>query len=311
MPPPLLIHVGYHKTATTWMQRQLFQPAHGYRQICGHEEVFAQVVKPHGLRFDPAPMADLIARMREEVQPGETAVISSEILSGHPFQGGHESDVYAERLQRIAPEARILISIRNQMRILPSVYMQYVLRGGTMPPARFFEGTEELGYFGFTPEHFEYDLLVAHYQRLFGAANVHVLPQESLQSDRDGSMRRLAAFAGNTRFAGLVPAALKPVGESYPEHATPVLRRINHIQKSTLNPWPILSLGETPKGLYKLAGFALKRPPLAAVLRHRKPASEHVRSRFTGYYAPSNARLAALITHPIDLSGYEGIEQPR
>lgn len=311
MTPPLLIHIGYHKTATTWMQRQLFMPAHGYRQICGHREVFNHVVRPHGLRFDPGPMQEIIARGLGTLAPGETAVISSEILSGHPFLGGHESDVYAERLARIAPQARILISIRDQMRILPSVYMQYVLRGGTLPAARFFDGTNAIGYFGFEPGHFEYDLLVAHYQRLFGAGHVHVLTQESLKHEIAATMQRLADFAGNTAFQGLIPEALHPVGESYPEHAAPVLRRINHIQRSTLNPWPILSVGQTPKGLYKIAGYALKRPLVARLFGSGRPVSALVRQRFAGRYAASNARLAALIPHPVNLLDYEGCGQPR
>lgn len=309
MSAPLLIHIGYHKTATTWMQRQLFQPMHGYRQLCGHQEVFDHIVKPHGLRFDPAPMQALIVRGIEGLLPDEAPVISSEILSGHPFQGGRESDVYAERLHRIAPEARILISIRSQLRILPSVYMQYVLRGGTMPPSVFFKGTHELGYFGFTPEHFKYDLLLAHYQKLFGAENVYVLPQESLKRDRDAVLGQLAAFSGNSRYPGLVPEAMKPVGESYPEHASPILRRINHLQKSTLNPWPLVSLGTTPEGLYKIAGYLLKKPPLAGFLRKHKPATAYVNRHFAGHFARCNARLAELVTHAIDLSDYEGVGQ--
>jgi hypothetical protein len=255
-------------------------------------------------------MQALIAQGMTQVVPGEAAVISSEILSGHPFQGGHESDVYAERLKRIAPEAKILISIRNQMHILPSVYMQYVLRGGTMPPARFFEGTDEPGYFAFTPEHFEYDLLVAHYQHLFGSENVHVLTQESLRQDMVGAMIRLAAFAGNERFSGLLPAALKPVGESYPEHAAPILRRVNHIQRSQINPWPVISVGKSPKGLYRLAGYILRKPPLVSLLEGRRSVSDHVRKRFANHYTESNTRLAALVTHPLDLSGYDRIIKP-
>jgi hypothetical protein len=306
MTVPLLIHIGYHKTATTWMQRQLFMPAHGYRQICGHREVFDHIVGPHGLAFDPAPMQALIAERLAAVEAGQTAVISSEILSGHPFYGGWGSDIHAARLHRIAPEARILISIRHQMQILPSVYMQYVLRGGTMPPAAFFAGTQEIEYAGFAPEHFEYDALVGHYQRLFGRQGVHVLTQESLRGDAESVLRRLAEFAGNDRYAGLVPAARKPVSESYPEHAAGLLRRINHVQRSTLNPWPIMALGTTPMGLFKLAGFLMKKPPLQNLLRQRKPVTAYVRQRFAGHFAASNARLAALIAHPVDLSPYEG-----
>ncbi|MGB0440235.1 MAG: hypothetical protein ACPGFC_09065, partial [Paracoccaceae bacterium] len=110
MTHPLLFHVGYHKTATTWMQRKLFTPTYGYRQLAEHEDVWRDVVRPHGFRFDPAAMRDLLAARAQDLAPGEVPVVSSEILSGHPFQGGHENDVYAERLARIAPNARILIS---------------------------------------------------------------------------------------------------------------------------------------------------------------------------------------------------------
>ncbi len=301
----LLIHVGYHKTATTWMQRQLFRPEHGYRQLCGHTDVFDLVVRPHGLRFEPDSMRALIDRALNTVEQGESAVISSEILSGHPFQGGHESDVFAARLQRIAPHARILISIRSQLRILPSVYMQYVLRGGTMTATQFFDGTNEPGYFGFSPEHFEYDRLVSHYQDLFGSDKVHVITQESLKDDRDSTLTLLAAFAGNEHYNGLIPSAQKVVGESYPEYSAPILRRINHVQKSTINPNPVLSLGVTPRGLYKIAGFVMKRPPVSTILKSHKPITAYVRDRFTDYYRESNRRLASLIPHKIDLSAYE------
>ncbi len=254
-------------------------------------------------------MQAFVAQATAQLSPGETAVISSEILSGHPFYGGRESEVYAERLKRVAPNAKILISIRNQMQILPSVYMQYVLRGGTMPPEQFFQGTEEPGYFAFAPEHFEYDLLVRHYQNLFGAMNVYILTQESLQRDMADATARLAAFAGNTRFAGLAPAEQRPVGISYPEYAIPILRRINHIQRSQINPRPIVSVGMTPRGLYKLAGYMLKVPFLTRRFKGRKPVSDHVRKRFANRYADSNLRLAELVAHPLDLSGYDGVAQ--
>lgn len=304
MTPPILLHVGYHKTATTWMQRSLFTPQHGYRQIADHADVFTHLVQPHGLRFDPAPLRALLGRRLAETATAEVPVISSEILSGHPFQGGHESDVYAERLHRVIPDARILISIRAQMKILPSVYMQYLLRGGTMPYDRFFEGADEIGYFGFTPQHFEYDLLVARYQALFGRENVYVQTQESLAHDMQAAARRLAGFAGNTGFAGLLPDALAVQAPSYPEYAVPVLRRINHVQRSVLVPTPVIALGTTPKGLYRAAGFLLRRPPFQALFGSRKPVSDHVRRRFAGYFDASNQRLAALVAHPLDLSAY-------
>ena len=305
MNQPLTIHIGYHKTATTWMQNRLFVADHGYAQIADHADVFAHIVQPHGLIFDPRAMADLIDTRRSKLPTGVTPVISSEILCGNPLYGGRESEAYAQRLTRIAPDARILISIRDQKRILPSVYMQYLLRGGTMPWQKFFDGTDEFGYFGFSARHFEYHRLVALYQDLFGASNVHVTTQESLKRDMDATAAAIAAFAGNTRFDGLLAAARQPSGVSYPEYAVPVLRRINHLQASTLNPAPVVSFGTTPKGLYRLAGYALKRPPLSMLLSGRSPVSDYVRTRFDGMFHDSNRQLAQIVGHPLDLSEYD------
>ncbi|MEO0771784.1 MAG: hypothetical protein AAFZ04_01250, partial [Pseudomonadota bacterium] len=230
----ILIHIGYHKTATTWMQKHLFLSHHGYHQIMTHQEVFDLIVKPHGLRFDAGPARSFIRDRLAQVPPDHVPVISSEILSGHPFLGGHESDVYAQRLAQIAPDARILITIRDQMKILPSVYMQYLQRGGTMGHAQFFEGTDQPGYFGFTAEHFEYDLLLRHYQGLFGADRVYVSPQEALKDDMQAASEAVANFAGATAFTTLSDSARTIHAPGYPEAAAPALRRANHFRKSTL-----------------------------------------------------------------------------
>ena len=309
MSVPLLLHVGYHKTATSWLQQRLFVAEHGYAPVAGHEEVDRLVTRPHGLAWDPGPMRAHLGAAVERVEPGLVPVVSSEILSGHPFYGGHESDAYARRLHEIAPEARILIGIRAQARILPSVYMQYLLRGGTMTPAQFFAGRTDLGYVAFSADHFEYDRLVALYQSLFGRERVMVLQQEALARDMDGAMARLAAFAGAARYDGLSEAARAPYAPSYPEYAAPVLRRLNHVQSSTLNPRPIVSLGHTPFGLYRVAGFALRRPPLAGLLKGRRPVSDHVAAAFGGRFAQSNRRLAEIAAEPpagpLDLAGYD------
>ncbi len=308
-PPRLLLHVGYHKTATSWLQQRLFTPSHGYASVAGHEEVDRLVTRPHGLAWDPAPMRAHLDEAMECLEPGLIPVVSSEILSGHPFYGGHESDAYARRLHEVAPGARILIGIRAQARILPSVYMQYLLRGGTMTPEQFFEGRTDLGYAAFSADHFEYDRLVAHYQRLFGRSRVMVLQQEALMRDMDGAMARLAAFAGAARYRGLSRAARTPYAPSYPEYAAPVLRRLNHVQSSTLNPRPIVALGHTPEGLYRVAGFALRRPPLAPLLKGRRPVSDHVERAFSGRFAESNRRLEAIArdppSGPLDMTGYD------
>ena len=300
----LFIHIGYHKTATTWMQRLLFVPEHGYYPLAKHDQIFEHVIGPHGLRFDPGPMRQIIASGLEKMPQTGIPVLSSELLCGNPFFGGRESDAYAERLKAIAPNARILISIRAQLQILPSIYMQYLSRGGTMSCKQFFEGRAWRGYFTFDAGHFEYDRLVARYQTLFGADNVHVLTQESIKADMAAAAQRLAEFSSNADFHGLAPEARQIRMASYPEHAAPFLRRANHIQHSILSPNPIFSLGETPGGLYQALGYVLKAPTISRRLKNYRPVSSYVGQHFASRYTDSNARLATLTGGTLDLSRY-------
>jgi hypothetical protein len=249
-------------------------------------------------------MRAVIRETLKTMPSGMVPVISSEILSGHPFFGGMGSDDYAHRLKAIAPGANILITIRSQMRALTSVYMQYLFRGGTMNPELFFDGDPDLGFHGFRPEHFEYHRLIGLYQSLFGPENVHVVTQEGLKSDMDASTRGLAVFAGNQMFDGVLPTHREAHSLSYPEYAVPVLRRINKLQRSVLNPAPLLYVGTTPLGLYRVAGQILRRPLFSGALGSRRPVSALVRRRFTGRYDESNQALAGLIGHCVDLSDY-------
>lgn len=303
--PPLLLHVGYHKTATTWMQRQLFQPVHGYRQLAGHIEVFETILRPHDLVFDPEPAQAMLTEAAKDLLPGEVPVVSSEILSGLPFEGGRESASYAGRLARIAPGARILLTIRTQLKILPSVYMQYVRRGGTLPPERFFGEEPGLGYFGFDPVHFEYDRLTRRYQSLFGAENVYIFPQEALRSDRDAALAALARFAGNELYDGLAaPVAERSENASDPEYAVPLLRRLNHFRSEVLNRNPVVSLGPLGALTFRGVGYLSRRPLLARLWGNRRPVTLHVAKTFAGRFEASNAQLKALLAHHVDLSAY-------
>jgi hypothetical protein len=168
----------------------------------------------------------------------------------------------------------------------------------------FFEGTDEPGYFGFSPDHFKYDRLVRHYQDLFGRSNVIIFTQESLQDDMDFACRTLASDLGNSRFIGLLPTSRRVSAASYPEYSSGILRQINKVQKGTLNPSPLISFGTTPGGLYKLAGYVFKRPLLSSFFNTRRPVSSYVESKFGNFYNTSNQRLSELVQNPVMFSGH-------
>jgi len=285
-----LVHIGYHKTGSTWLQRQIFRDDMGFDVVLSQAQVDALIVAPHRLNFDPNMAQSAASAARD----GRVPVVSSENLSGHPFFGGRDSFCFAERVQQIWPNARILIVTRAQTTVLPSVYMQYLKRGGVLPPKAFFAGSGGVNYPGFDPMHFAYDRLIAQYQSLF--SNVTVLTYESLERDP-------AAFAADLLTTAGAPENALPsdrIGKTSPSPSTGsigLLRAVNRVRRSVLNPCPLLPISTAGGRLDKVVYAIAARLPESTVL------TSYVREELALLYRESNARLAQLRPE-LDLSAY-------
>ncbi|WP_298259262.1 hypothetical protein [uncultured Litoreibacter sp.] len=291
----LAIHIGYHKTATTWLQREVFTPTFGFSPLMGHKDVDRLILQPHDLEFD----ADT-ARCQLQQSAGGYSVISSENLSGHPFFGGRQSATLAHRLQKIAPHARIVITVRSQETMLPSVYMQYLQRGGTLGHQAFFEGSSGFGYPGFELRHFQYHRLIALYQSLF--EHVHVMTFEKISQNADAAISSLFHALGHAPPTG---AALNRsrVSASMPQAIAPVLRAINHTRKSTLNPSPALTLSREPGWMYRAITATARARRVTSLLTSR-PLSTYVSEQFSEAFTDSNRQLGLITKGTLDLSSY-------
>jgi hypothetical protein len=185
-----IVHIGYHKTATTWFQRR-FYPALAGRRYVERRTVREALLLPGALQFDPA------AARRHLGRDLGSAILCEENLSGGLHHGGLAgclSKDVAERIRATLPDARIVIFVRDQADAIASAYVQYVKGGGTHGLDRYLFGRGRLGPNapehdeapGFRFEHFAYDRLVAHYDALFGAAHVHVYRYEDFRADPRG-----------------------------------------------------------------------------------------------------------------------------
>ncbi len=187
----MLIHIGYTKTATSWLQRHLFgNPATGFGWLKTKGDISGRPHKDSPVRqlvllspFDVEPPAlrEDFARLIGSVQArGLVPVISLERLSGSPFSGGDDSTLIAERLRHLFPGAKVLVVIREQESMIVSTYKQYVKVGGALSLARFvaLRRSSNLHVPWFELRYFEYDRLLRHYSELFGAERLLVLAYE-------------------------------------------------------------------------------------------------------------------------------------
>lgn len=176
-----VLHVGYHKTASSWFQQEFYPAVTDARHV-PRKQVHEEVVRPRGLEFDPDE-----ARAALGGDGDDRLVVCNEELSGNIHTGGRHgfaTIVYARRLKAMFPGASVVIVTRELADIVSSAYRQYVRVGGTKSPERYLEGwpfhprnpSFELG-------HFAPRRLVRLYEELFGTDRVHVFAYEDFAAE--------------------------------------------------------------------------------------------------------------------------------
>jgi len=195
MRPPI-IHIGYHKTATSWFQKS-FYPLVDNAVYLNRKRVREAFLNTTAFRFDPD-------EAKEYLRVNGRSIICEENLCGHYDNGGLlealSKDV-AYRLYSVYPDAQVVIFIRNQIDMIRATYLQYVRTGGTRSLRRFlFPYEKDLVYAArwykkpmLTLDHFAYQHLIRHYREIFGRSNVHVFCYEAFAADPAGFISDFAA----------------------------------------------------------------------------------------------------------------------
>ena len=197
-----LVHIGYPKTASTWLQQTIFNDKkNGFYAPWGlpSGEATEQFVLANEFRFSAEAA-------RRAFEPGLkmatgrhlVPVLSQETLVGSQIRGRYWGKEVADRLHQVLPEARIFILIREQKSMILSSYREHIKMGGITTIERFIGLEKRRRGFGALCrlDFLEYDLLISYYQELFGKKNVFVLPFELLKRDRGLFLQKLSEFSG-------------------------------------------------------------------------------------------------------------------
>jgi hypothetical protein len=301
---PLLIHVGYHKTASSWLQNCIFsnESLGFYAPWTVNTGEVAQVfLMANEYRYDIEQARRTFEKGRRTARAKSLLpVLSNQDLCGYPMYGQYYGRQVAERLHETFPNANILIGIREQQSMLLSQFKQYVRQDGIHPLDVFIgTGTERVGFSPiFRLDHLEYDLLVEHYQQLFGRNNVLVLPMELLRVDAQWYVQRILDSCGrsaacnvsypseNAGWGGVAIALKRRLNFVFPQD--PLGRRQYRLNHAS---YAVSSLVDriTPRRLHKLVDGKWKRA---------------IERRVSDYYRSSNRRLSELIGMDLARFGY-------
>jgi hypothetical protein len=226
-----VIHIGYHRTGTTWFQTK-FYPAVTNGSYLPRALVRETLIAPNAFAFCPERARAVLLQHAS----GRRPLICEENLSGYIQNGGMGgllSKEVVDRLHATFPGARIVVFLRSQPQMVAAAYAQYVKAGGTHSPSRYVRAQQKVKGAAhhwykaplFTLDHFEYGPLLAYYASRFGRAAITVKLYEEFA---EGQQDFLEAFAAELGLKVPVEELdLVPVNASLTPRRLAILRRLN------------------------------------------------------------------------------------
>ncbi|NNE43919.1 MAG: sulfotransferase family 2 domain-containing protein [Gemmatimonadetes bacterium] len=286
----LFVHVGYAKAASTFLQERVFARAAGIRYLGKTREDYPDWL----LRWHYADDLEF-ARSRDALRerldalrdPELPSVLSSEIFTMH----GGGAAAQADRLHAVAPDASVIVVVRDPIDRLVSFYRHLVERDGLHRPL------EECLEWRRTPHVFYkrkvayladslYDEWIGYYRDRFDG-RICVLRHEDLSSAPERFFGTMSAFLGVPMdVAALAAEAAGPRENEGPAPDTVPRRRLENAL-DTVRPY----LADAPRGAeaaaavldtVTAAGETLVPPLVSADLRER--LVDYYRGRCAGYY---------------------------
>ncbi len=179
------IHVGYHKTASSFLQLNYFNKIDNLCVL--NEEIptlqkdlwfYKNFVNVGENEFNLEKMTSQLRnaiQLSNQMNKKKTVkCISEENLSGDIYTG-ENALILMKRIYQIFGKTKILIVLRNQLDWLLSAYGNYVLHKGNLTLEKWLKryGRDLLSKIN-------YSYLLEEYAKLFGFHNINIIPYENL-----------------------------------------------------------------------------------------------------------------------------------
>jgi len=303
------VHIGFQKTATTWLQtNHFFHPKIQILNIDQHATFLNEFVYRSDFLFEPNSFRNKFQQILQN-RPADTCYgLSWERLSGDMLSG-LDAKPLAERMYAVLGQTRIVIVIRNQLSMLASCYNQYVQMGGACDFKTFVNDRDIAG--SRLLERLCYHGLICFYQNLFGHENVHVAFYENIQRAPKKFLHRLWTFLGMPICN--VNISNDHVNRSTSPHMLFLKRQLNHLfslpYNKTSNPALPYELHQYVRyHLFNDEAITTRFNEILATTHPQKKLlaclSETKRTQLSTYFHESNQKLVTLLSMDFKDLGY-------
>lgn len=318
----IFLHIGYHKTATTYLQDVVFNQIPGVtylgRRWINSElrDFFEEYKFTHDLNFSPktyrAKFDDILEHSIDHSlslinadSKTEKILISHESLHSGAEWFGVEIISRAERLKSVFPSAKIIIGIRNQVDYIESNYKEYIFLGGRLSLKYLLYESFAFRYGLFTK--LQYDKVISLYMDLFGRDSVYVYLHEDLKNNFDMAIQGIVSFID----ADLdVDLSSKSINRGLGAFSLELLRIVNNLVAYDFNEQYqnrfLRNSNLREKYRFKFANLLKKIEAL--LLKDTRPKRRLISKSdinyINDYFKDSNKSLADLLSRDIANLGY-------
>jgi len=195
----IYIHVGLARTATTWLQEELFSKLNNVNYIAKTKNNYPQwLINWHYLddyAFDKN-IEDIKFNLNKNINKNQVNILSSEAFTNMSVKYSQ-----AKRIKKIAPNAKIIITLRDPIDLIKSHYKFHIKEGLYFLELDKYLDWKRTPYVLFKRKPFYlpdlfYDEIIEYYQRLFGKENILILKYEDMINNPELYFSKLSEFIG-------------------------------------------------------------------------------------------------------------------
>jgi len=293
----ILIHVGYPKCASTFLQEHIFPQVLDvdFHHKQNNPHFYRTIFRPD-INYSPVDVAMTTPAGKRKL------LISLEGLVGNPLMVGlGDGATIAKRLKDIFPQAHIAIIIRNQYNAIESFILEFITGGsvGGLGVNRFFKIAQHQH---FNLSFFCYSRLIGWYRGLFGWNNVHIHLYEDLLTDPKKFVKDILApistFPVTVFPGGPVRARVSPFGYLF-------LRLVNFPRYGMLNPMGFVYGDRLGRAIHRGVHILNRLYKVTPVLGKRVSLlTERNRDAIRRYYKADNKYLSGITGIALGEYGY-------
>lgn len=284
--PHNIIHIGFPKTATTFLQWNVFPNLKGIEYVSYAEcrKLFQPIIYADPLDYS-------IEELKNQIGFDKNSLYSFESLTGSPFyyKGIGRSNIPIT-LKNVGFD-KVIITIREQSNVVDSYYRQYVVQGGTLSFRNWLDLDDKrpLPQRYFQKGYLKYDGLIEKCISIFGEENVLILTQETLREDANSFIRDIERFTDSKHHA---KAEDKKANESLSNLSITLLRFFNHFTFSSVRPFHFLSKRISNRPIWKIFAVILDPYLIRLVSKKKSYVRKYkLEQKLASFYQESNERL--------------------